>query len=454
MNFNIDKNKKIHMIGIGGVSMSGIADILLNLGYSVSGSDINESDVTKRLEAQGIHITIGHFSENVHGADIAVYTAAVKQDNPELIEARKLNIETIERSDFLGLLTKSYDNTIAVSGTHGKTTATSMLSSIFIDAHAEPTVQVGADLSILNNLNYRIGKSNIFIVEACEYVKSFLKFFPKTAIVLNIEEEHLDCYKDLEDIKNTFNAFLNIPSEDGFIILNADDSNCMDIAINHNAKLITFGIKKPADWQATNINLNDDGTYSFTATNANETIEVKLSVLGYHNIYNALAAIAASKQYNISNDAIISGLTKFTGAKRRFEYVRTYNGAKIYDDYAHHPTEIKATLESVKNIKSNKTWVVFQPHTYSRTYTLLDKFITAFENADEVLILDIYAAREKDNGLISSKELAEKINEHSNNVKYIGSLEKAAEYLRENLKENDLLLTIGAGTVTKLGRIL
>lgn len=454
MNINIDLSKKIHMIGIGGVSMSGIADILLNLGYTVTGSDMNESDVTKRLESQGIKVTIGHYAENVHNADIVVYTAAVKQDNIELVEARNLNIETIERSDFLGWLTKSYEETIAISGTHGKTTTTSMISSIFVDAQTDPTIQVGADLSVLDNLNYRVGKSNIFIVEACEYVRSFLKFSPKTAVILDIEEEHLDCYKDLDDIKNTFNEFLDIPPEDGSIILNADDVNCMDISSNHKAKLITYGIKNNADWQATNININDDGTYSFTAINGNENIEIKLSVLGYHNVYNALAAIAVSKVYNISDEAIISGLAKFTGAKRRFEYVGTYNGTKIYDDYAHHPTEIKATLESAKNIKSNKRWVVFQPHTYSRTYTLFDKFVTAFEDADEVIILDIYAAREKDTGLVSSKQLADEINKYSKNAKYISTLEETAEYLKENLKENDILLTIGAGTVTKLGRMI
>ncbi len=454
MNINIDLSKKIHMIGIGGVSMSGIADILLNLGYTVSGSDMNESNVTKRLEAQGIKVTIGHFAKNVHGADIVVYTAAVKQDNIELVEARNLNIETIERSEFLGWLTKAYEETIAISGTHGKTTTTSMISSIFVEAQKDPTIQVGADLSVLGDLNYRVGKSNIFIVEACEYVRSFLKFLPKTTDILNIEEEHLDCYKDLEDIKNTFNDFLDIPPENGAIILNADDKECMDISSNHKAKVITYGIKNDADWKAIDININDDGTYSFTAVSKIENIQIKLSVLGYHNVYNALAAIAVSKVYEISDEAIISGLSKFTGAKRRFEYVGTYNEAKIYDDYAHHPTEIEATLESAKNIKSNKRWVVFQPHTYSRTYTLFDKFATAFKDADEVIILDIYAAREKDTGLVSSKQLVDEINKISNNAKYIPTLEEATSYLKENLNKNDVLLTIGAGTITKLGRMI
>ena len=454
MDMNIDNTKKIHMVGIGGVSMSGIADILINMGYTVTGSDANESDITRRLETQGIPVKIGHFPENVHGADVVVYTAAVKQDNPELVEAHNLNIETIERSDFLGMLTKLYKETIAISGTHGKTTTTSMVSSIFLKAIADPTIQVGADLSVLDGLNYRVGKSDYFIVEACEYVRSFLKFFPKTAVVLNIEEEHLDCYKDLDDIKNAFNSFLDIPTEDGTIILNADDVDCMAIAQNHKANLITFGIDNPATWIATNIVKNEDSTYSFTAKSAFDEINVKLSVFGYHNIYNALAAIAVSKTYNLSNEAIIEGLLAFGGAKRRFEYVGMYNEIKIYDDYAHHPTEIKATLKTAKTIAKQKIWVVFQPHTYSRTHTLFDKFVTAFEDADEVIVLDIYAAREKDTGLVSSSQLAAKINEHSNNAIHISTIPEATEYLKEKMNSGDILLTIGAGNVTHLGRNL
>lgn len=454
MDMNIDNTKKIHMVGIGGVSMSGIADILINLGYTVTGSDANESEITKRLETQGIPVKIGHSPENVHGSDIVVYTAAVKQDNPELIEAHNLNIETIERSDFLGMLTKLYKETIAISGTHGKTTTTSMVSSIFLKAATDPTIQVGADLSVLNGMNYRVGKSDYFIVEACEYVRSFLKFFPKTAVVLNIEEEHLDCYIDLEDIKNAFNSFLDIPSEDGTIILNADDSECMSISQNHKAKLITFGIDNDATWNASNISKEQDGTYSFTAKNDSEELKIKLSVFGYHNIYNALAAIAVAKSYNLPNEAIIEGLLAFGGAKRRFEYVGTYRGVKIYDDYAHHPTEIKATLKTAKAINNKKIWVVFQPHTYSRTHTLFDKFVTAFEDAGEVIILDIYAAREKDTGIVSSRQLAAKINEHSNNAVYLSTIPEALSYLKVKMKHGDILLTIGAGDVTNLGRKL
>lgn len=458
-----DTNKKIHMIGIGGVSMSGIADILLNMGFSVSGSDMTKSNVTDRLEKQGIKIIIGHFPENVHNADIVVYTAAIKANNPEMVEAKKLNLTLIERSDFLGALTSLYEETIAISGTHGKTTTTSMLSSVFIQAEKDPSIQVGADLNILNNLNYRIGKSDIFIVEACEYVRSFLKFFPKTAIVLNIEEDHLDCYKDLEDIKSTFDSFLDIPKEDGLIILNADSEECMDIAENHKARVVTFGINSlNANYTAKNISLCKDGTYMFDVfykenydvADTKIIEKVKLEVVGLHNVYNALATIACAKAYGISNNDITEGISNFKGASRRFELVGKINGANVYDDYAHHPTEIKATLKSAKNIGAKNIWAVFQPHTYSRTYSLFNEFVTAFQDADKVIITDIYAAREIDEGIVNSQKLAEEVNKFSNNCIYISSLEDATEYLKKHVTAEDIVLTIGAGTVTNIGRKL
>lgn len=455
--FSLDNNKKIHMIGIGGVSMSGIADILINIGFAVSGSDMTKSNVTDRLEAQGIDVKIGHFAENVHGADIIVYTAAVKQDNPEIVEAKRLGIELVERSLFLGELTKAYSDTIAISGTHGKTTTTSMITSVFLEAKKDPTVQVGADLKILDDKNYRVGESEIFIVEACEYVRSFLKFFPKVAIVLNIEEDHLDCYKDINDIKDAFNSFLDIPGENGLLVLNNDDEDCIDISKNHVASLITFGIKnKNSTWVAENITLNDDGFYVFDAINTlnNGRLNITLHVPGYHHIYNALATIAVSKFYGIDDESIINGILNFTGASRRFEYVGMVNGAKIYDDYAHHPTEIKATIEAANNIKKNKLWVVFEPHTYTRTYTLFDEFTKTFGGVDNVIITDIYAAREKDTGIVSSKKLAECVNEYSHNCMYLPTLDDAKEYLIENVEKDDIVLTVGAGTITKLGRML
>lgn len=450
-----DNSKKIHMIGIGGVSMSGIADIITSMGFKVTGSDMNKSATTDRLEKQGIKVFIGHSAENVKGANIVVYTAAIKQDNPEIVEAKRLGLELIERSTFLGLLTKLYSETISISGTHGKTTTTSMLSQIFIEAEKDPSVQVGADLKILDDQNYRVGKSDYFIVESCEYVRSFLQFFPKTAVVLNIEADHLDCYKDIDDIKSAFSSFLDIPPEDGLIILNADDKNCLEISKNHKAKVITFAVNNAsADWTAKNVTLNKNGGYSFVATCKNDEVPVTLNVPGHHNVYNALASIAVARYYGISAEKIAQALSDFRGASRRFEYVGTVKGATIYDDYAHHPTEIKATISSAKNMKYNKLWVIFQPHTYTRTYTLFDEFVKAFEGVDNTIILDIYAAREKDTGLVSSKQLAEKVNEYSKNCKYIPTLEEAKEYVLNNIQSDDIILTVGAGSITKLGRML
>lgn len=451
----IDKNKTIHMIGIGGSSMSGIAEIVLNMGYKVSGSDMSLSETTKRLEESGIKIFEGHHSENVESAGLVVYTAAISKENPELIRAHELGIPTLERSEFLGEITKLYSKTISVCGTHGKTTTSSMLSLVFNDAKKDPTVQVGANIKQLNNLNYRIGNSPYFILESCEYVRSFLQFHPQTVVLLNIEEDHLDYYKDLEDIKSAFRDFVLLVPHDGFVILNADDKNCVDVCKSLECNVVTFGIKnKNADFYADNIVANDDGCFSFDVHSKKGIYRTNLKVLGYHNIYNSLSVIAAASCHEINEDLSISSLETYSGVSRRFDYVGTYNDVRIYDDYAHHPTEIKATIASALKIKHERLWIVFQPHTYTRTHSLFNEFATAFDGVDNLILIDIYAARETDTGLVSSKQLAEKINEHSNNCKYIPTLEEAKVYLQENLSSNDILLTVGAGTITKLGRMI
>lgn len=448
---NVDKNKYIHMIGIGGVSMSGIADILLSMGFKISGSDSSNSSTIERLSNEGIKITIGQCADNINNdITLVAYTAAIKEDNPELMEARKRNIPCIERSLLLGELTRIYQDTIAVCGTHGKTTTTSMVSIAFINGNKNPTIQVGADLRQLNNTNYRIGKSEYLIIEACEYVRSFLSFSPKSVILLNIEEDHLDYYKNLDDIKSAFSEFLSYVPEDGVIVFNNDDKNCIDVAKDKKANKITFGINTESDWMAKNIELNN-GFYTFDAVNSDNLLKISLSVPGYHNIYNALATIAMASYYEIGTLDIQKSLKDFTGAHRRFEYVGTLNGAEIYDDYAHHPTEIKATINAAKELNHNKLWVVFQPHTYTRTSTLFDDFSKSFKNVDEVILTDIYAAREIDTGIVSSKMLANAVNKESNNCTYISSFEEVKTYLKENVKENDLVLTVGAGSITKLG---
>ncbi|MBO5179778.1 MAG: UDP-N-acetylmuramate--L-alanine ligase [Clostridia bacterium] len=447
---SLDKNKPIHMIGIGGVSMSGLAEITSNMGYLITGSDAKVSDTVKKLIKNGITVYEGHHAENVVNAQLVVYTAAVKEDNPELVNARLLGIPILERSDYLGELMKKYKDNICVCGTHGKTTTTSMLSLVFINANLDPTIQVGADLKQLDG-NYRIGTSEHFIVESCEYVESFLKFHPTTAVLLNIEEDHLDYYKNLEHIKSAFNKFLNLVPNDGNVILNSDDTDCIDVAKGLNCNVTTIGINNSsADWIAKDIKLNDNGCYSFVATNNIESLDITLSVVGYHNIYNALCVIATAKKYGISSEVIISSLNEFTGASRRFEYRGILNGAKVYDDYAHHPTEILATIKSALSVPHNKIWVVFQPHTYTRTYALFEEFKTTFKDVNELILTDIYAAREKDTGLVSSQQLAIAINEVSNNCRYISAFTKIEEYLKENVSNNDLVLTIGAGDITNL----
>lgn len=452
---NLNKGKKIHMIGIGGVSMSGLAEIASNMGYIVSGSDCNNSETIKKLINNNIHVTIGHKPDNVNGADLVVYTAAIKKDNPELNHAYKLGIRTMERADFLGELTKLYSETIGICGTHGKTTTTSMISLAFLKAEKDPTIQVGADYLKEIGGNYRIGTSPYFIIEACEYVESFLKFYPETVTLLNIEEEHLDYYKDLEHIKSSFRKFVNLVPDKGFVIYNADDINCCDVTKDLNCNVISFGIKNTtANWIATDIVLNTNGYYSFVATNGYEKITINLNVVGYHNIYNALSTIATAYAHNLDLSIVKQALEEFTGASRRFEFRGTFNGAKVYDDYAHHPTEIKATIKSACALPHNKVWVVFQPHTYSRTLAFFKDFSTTFEDANNLIITDIYAAREIDTGTISSLQLADAINEISGNCKYIDSFDDIYDYLKQNVKENDIVLTIGAGTITKLSHKL
>lgn len=449
---DMDKNKLIHMIGIGGVSMSGIAEILLSMGFKISGSDLHLSEVTERLEEKGIKIYNGHFPENVINAGVVIYTAAVKSDNPELVKANELCIPTIERADFLGELTKLYTETIAVSGTHGKTTTTSMISLIFMEALKDPTVQVGADLKQLHGTNYRVGNSPYFIVEACEYVESFLRFSPKSAIILNIEEDHLDYYKDINHIQSSFKKFADLVPNDGYVFLNADDERCLEIAKSLNSTVVTFGINnKDATVRAENVQLNSNGHYSFTAIYGESNFKIDLNVLGIHNVYNALSAIAVALTYKIKIETIQSALFDFTGAHRRFEYVGEFGNAQIYDDYAHHPTEIKATIEAANNLPHNKLWVIFQPHTYTRTSTLFNEFASAFLNVDEVILADIYAAREIDTGEVSSEKLAIAINKISNNCSYLGNFKDIETHLKENIKPGDVVLTVGAGDIYKVG---
>ena len=455
---NIDELKKyrhIHMIGIGGVSMSGIAQILKNWGFTVTGSDWVESDVTRRLNLDGIHVVTGHDVNMVAKSDVVIYSAAIKQEDPELVKARELGIPTIERSNFLGTITKAFNDTICISGTHGKTTTTSMVSVCFIEAGLDPFVQVGADLNVLNG-NYRIGNSEHFIIEACEYVDSFLKFYPKAEIVLNIDNDHLDYFTDINAIKESFIKYVELLPDDGLLVINADNMYCIDLYKYTNAKTITYGIENDkANFIARNISFNKNGFPRFDVYyNNNFFASFELSVPGSHNVLNALSCISLCHGYGIKKEYIKSGLKKYTGAHRRFEFIGNYNDASIYDDYGHHPTEILATANAMKNKSYHKSWVVFQPHTYSRTYNLLDDFANVLLNFDNVIITDIYAARENNTYNVTSETLVNKMRELGKKAIYISEFNEIVSYLKDNIQKDDIILTLGAGTVTEIGPML
>lgn len=446
--------KRIHLLGIGGTSMSGIAEILKKWGFYVTGSDANDSELLKKIRQDGIPVTIGHDLDSLKKADLVVYSAAIPQDDIEMLEANRLGIELMERSTFLGLITKAYKNTISISGTHGKTTTTSMISVCFLEAHRDPTIQVGAILKAING-NNRVGNSDCFILESCEYVESFLKFHPRTEIVLNIDNDHLDYFKDLDHVKNAFIKFVGLLPNDGLLVLNADDKNSVDLYKYTNAKIVTFGIEnEKSNFIARNITFDNNGFALFDVYRNNTFYKsIKLSVPGIHNVYNALACIATCYEYGIDKEVIKTGLLKYTGAHRRFELVGTTNGASVYDDYGHHPTEIKAVYNAMRKKKYNRSWVVFQPHTYSRTKNLLNDFAQSLSGFDNIIITDIYAARETNTVGVSPNDLVKLINLNrvGKPALYMSDFDEIAKYIRDRVMPNDIVLTIGAGTVTNIG---
>ncbi len=453
---NLKKYKNIHMIGIGGVSMSGIAEILHNWGFTITGSDLANSETVQILIDKGIKVTIGHNTEDVKNADVVVYSAAIKQDDPEMIEAKKSNIPTIERADFLGELTRCFKDTICISGTHGKTTTTSMISLCFVNALTDPSIQVGAYLKPLKG-NYRVGNSEHFIIEACEYVESFLKFSPKAEIILNIDNDHLDYFKTFENIKKAFIKYVKLLPDDGVLVINGDDTNCLELKNDTKAECITYGIQnKEVNYYASNIRFNEEGFAIFDVYYNNQFLDTfELSVPGKHNVSNALACIAICMKYHIDKEIIKSSLLAFTGAHRRFEYKGKIEGkASVYDDYGHHPTEIVATAKSLMNKTYYQSWVVFQPHTYSRTKNLLSDFANALMNFDHVIVLDIYAARETNTYDISSKDLVDKLHSLGKEALYIPDFDECVSYIKSHVQKNDIVLTLGAGTVTNIGTML
>lgn len=447
--------KHIHMIGIGGVSMSGIAEILRNWGFIVTGSDSSSSENTDKLLQNNISVTIGHNLTDLEKADLVVYSAAIKSDDIELVRAKQLNIPIIERGTFLGKLTKAFRNTICVSGTHGKTTTTSMISMCFLEACKDPSIQVGAYLNSIDG-NYRVGNSEYFIIEACEYVESYLKLFPKTEVILNIDNDHLDYFGTLDNIVKSFGNYVRLLPEDGLLVINGDDEHCRTITKNTKAKVVTYGISNQnANFVARNIVFDGNGFPTFDVYfNNNFYKTITLSVPGTHNVLNALACIGVCYEYGIDKEDIKSALHKYTGAHRRFEYKGSFNNINVYDDYGHHPTEILATSNALKQKKFHESWVVFQPHTYSRTKNLLDDFAQSLQNFDNIIITDIYAARENNIYNISSKDLVDKINTFGKSAVYISDFSEIVKYIKNHAQSTDIVLTLGAGTVTEIGPML
>ena len=454
MSFDItkDKSKKVHFIGIGGISMSGLAEILLEAGYKVSGSDMKSSAATDLLSNLGAEVFIGHDEKNISGADLVVYTAAVSSDNPELLGAKSLGITVMDRAEFLGDLMKGYKYNVAVAGTHGKTTTTSMLSHIVLKANLDPTILVGGQLDVIHG-NVRTGKSQYLITEACEYKASFLKFIPHVGIITNIDADHLDFYKDIEDIQNTFMKFSALIPVNGYLICCAEDDYMDKVMKAAKCTILTYGISK-GDFTAKNIAFNEKGCASFSAYfRGDHFLDIILSVPGMHNVLNALACIGASFALDLSKDNMFEGLKEFGGTHRRFELKGIKGGVKVIDDYAHHPTEIRATLSAAKNYPHKRIFCVFQPHTFSRTLSLFEEFSNCFEGVDDLILADIYAAREKDTGVVSSAMLAEKINEKGLKCQNLHSFDEIVSYLEANLKEGDVLFTVGAGDVYKVGEM-
>lgn len=455
--YQIDFHKpiRIYFIGIGGISMSGLAEILLSEGFTVSGSDRAPSDLTRMLEDRGVNVFYGQKKENLtKDIDLVVYTAAIKSDNPELLAAHKLNIPMLTRAELLGQMMKNYETPVAVSGTHGKTTTTSMISQILLSAEADPTLSIGGIYRPIGG-NIRVGASELFVTEACEYTNSFLSFFPKIGIILNIEEDHLDFFKDLADIRNSFHRFAQLLPADGTLIINGDIERCEELTEGLSCKVITYGLSSGSDYSASQVTYDESVFPSFILSRqSGGERKFSLRVHGDHNILNALAAIALADLLGLSDEVIHAGLAAFTGTDRRFEYKGQVNGVNIIDDYAHHPTEIRATLSAAAQYPHRRLWCVFQPHTYTRTKAFLEEFASALSLADEIILADIYAAREKDTLGISSETLQEKIRSLGHSCHYFPTFEAIENYLLKNCTKDDLLITMGAGDVVKVGENL
>jgi UDP-N-acetylmuramate--alanine ligase len=444
--------RRIFFIGIGGISMHALAMVCADRGCTVSGYDRTATALTDKLTARGIKVHLCHDTPELDGAELAVYSSAIKSDNEERRSAECLGIPCVRRAEFLGALMTGYENRIGICGMHGKSTCTSMLSHIFISAGTDPTVISGAELGELGGA-YRLGGDKFFIFEADEYTDSFLSFHPTTAVALNIELDHVDYFSGMEHIKRSFAQYLSYSKR---AVVNIDNENAREVASSYSGELLTYGLdSSDAEYTAKDITY-ERGMPRFTLfRHGSELAKITLAVPGRHNIYNAIAASAAALAHGITIEALAGALATFTGAKRRFEYRgKLPSGVYLYDDYAHHPTEIRASIDAaLKVAEDSRLWVVYQPHTYSRTAGLFDEFCGAFSAlrpADRVIFAEIYAAREVNTWGITSGDLAKNVV----NSKYIEGFTQIADYLREHIKPGDTVITMGAGDVFKVGDIL
>ena len=449
------KPEAVHFIGIGGISMSGLAEILIDEGFTVTGSDSHESELTRHLEAKGAKIAYGQRAENIkEGIDVVVYTAAVHPDNPEFEAAVKKQLPILSRAELLGQMMTNYQNSIAVSGTHGKTTTTSMITEILLAGNTDPTISVGGILNSIGG-NIRVGGPELFVTEACEYTNSFLSFFPTMEVILNIEADHLDFFKDIADIRHSFRLFAEKLPQAGLLVINNDIEHMEYITEGLPCRVITFGKKPGSRYQALGIRFDELARATYDLKVDGEIVDtITLGVPGEHNVYNSLAAAAIGRELGISIVMIKKGLKRFTGTNRRFEKKGEISGVTVVDDYAHHPQEIRATLETARHYPHKKLWVVFQPHTYTRTKAFLDEFAEALSLADEVILADIYAARETDNLGISSGDIAERIEKRGVKAHFIPSFDDIETFILENCVHGDLLITMGAGDIVKVGEKL
>ena len=442
--------KRIHMIGIGGSSMSGLAAMLIDKGYRVTGSDKTDGYLLGDVRAKGAEVFIGHKPENVHGADLIVYTAAAKADNPERVEADRLGIPSMERAYLLGQLMEGYPQAVGVCGAHGKTTVTSMLSQMLVECGLDPTVHIGGKLDAIGG-STRIGKGGAFLAEACEFNRSFLRLKPTIAVVLNIDADHLDCYKDIDEIEDTFGQFLNLLPENGLAIGKGTDERIMRLFGKLPCRTETFGMTSDCDWHPENLAEDDRGYASYDLMHKGEIVaRVTMGVPGDFNVENGLAALAAAHALGADIRQAAQSLSSFVGAHRRFELTDTIDGAEIFHDYGHNPAEMRNALSIARKRCKGRLFAVMQPHTFSRVHTLFDQYLTCTEAADVTLVTDICAAREKDPGDLNSGMLVEGMKRHGINAVWTPTFDDTEAYLRAHLQPGDLAITMGCGDINLL----